>query len=289
MTEMKDKMNYYVKKAYDDISSFLMEDHKDMHIDVILFDEKTKATYTIASDGNDQCFSFDPYTKYEPNGYQIIPEWDFNFDYYLYDLLEQGCQIGYMTNDMHYGVWNSINELYPNDIEFSDGVIKYIEYCKNNGIDKNYLDIQTNLETPDIMPLFDKTNIRVLYVEPNKLPEVKIIKNELEELQKTVSYGEEGLIEMVYLPRDNDVILVCNEEGKINNMGANRDIGYDIIYGPFFIAADDKDSGEFKSLSDEQILKYKMRFDKHSIIETENKLTALKLHSMKQLNEDFNR
>ena len=48
MTEMKDNMNYYVKKAYDDISSFLMEDHKDMHIDVILFDEKTKATYTIA-------------------------------------------------------------------------------------------------------------------------------------------------------------------------------------------------------------------------------------------------
>ena len=69
-------------------SSFLMEEHKDMHIDVILFDEKTKATYTIASDGDDQCFSFDPYTKYEPNGYQIIPEWDFNFDYYLYNLLD---------------------------------------------------------------------------------------------------------------------------------------------------------------------------------------------------------
>lgn len=281
--------NEYIKRAYDEISSFLMEDNKDMHIDVILYDDKTKSTYTIASDGNDKTFSFDPYSKYEPNGYQLIPEWDFNFDYYLYDLLEKGCEIGYMTDEMHYGIWNSINELYPNDIEFTDGVLKYVEYCKNNGINKNYLDIQMNLETPDIMPLFDNENIRVLYIEPNKLPEVRIIKNELENLQHMVAYGEDALIEMVELPRDNNVILVCNEEGKINGMQANRDIGYDIIYGPFFIAADDRDSGEFKSLSDEQILKYKMRFDKHSIIETENKLTALKLQNMKQRFEDFDR
>lgn len=277
MIEMKDNMNEYVKRAYDEISSFLLEDNKNMHIDSIIFDEKTKSTYTIATDGNDICYSFDPYSKYEPNGYNIVPEWDYNFDYYVYDLLEKGCDIGYMTDEMHYGIWNSINELYPNDIEFTDGVLRYVEYCKNNNITKEYLDSKVDLETPDIMPLFDTNNIRVLYVEPDKLPEVKIIKNDLETLQHTVSYGEEGLIEMVELPKDNSVILVCNEEGKINGMKANRDIGYDIIYGPFFIAADDRDSGEFKSLSDEQILKYKMFFDKNSIIRTENKITAHKI------------
>ena len=277
MIEMKDNMNEYVKRAYDEISSFLLEDNKNMHIDSIIFDEKTKSTYTIATDGNDICYSFDPYSKYEPNGYNIVPEWDYNFDYYVYDLLEKGCDIGYMTDEMHYGIWNSINELYPNDIEFTDGVLRYVEYCKNNNITKEYLDSKVDLETPDIMPLFDTNNIRILYVEPDKLPEVKIIKNDLETLQHTVSYGEEGLIEMVELPKDNSVILVCNEEGKINGMKANRDIGYDIIYGPFFIAADDRDSGEFKSLSDEQILKYKMFFDKNSIIRTENKITAHKI------------
>ena len=270
-------MNEYVKRAYDEISSFLLEDNKNMHIDSIIFDEKNKSTYTIATDGNDICYSFDPYSKYEPNGYNIVPEWDYNFDYYVYDLLEKGCDIGYMTDEMHYGIWNSINELYPNDIEFTDGVLRYVEYCKNNNITKEYLDSKVDLETPDIMPLFDTNNIRILYVEPDKLPEVKIIKNDLETLQHTVSYGEEGLIEMVELPKDNSVILVCNEEGKINGMKANRDIGYDIIYGPFFIAADDRDSGEFKSLSDEQILKYKMFFDKNSIIRTENKITAHKI------------
>lgn len=270
-------MNDYVKKAYDNISNYLNDNYKDMYIDCILYDEKTHATYTTATDGNEKCFSFDPYSKYQPDGYDIIPEWDYNFDYYVYDLLEKGCDIGYMTDEMHYGIWNSINELYPNDIEFTDGVLRYVEYCKNNNITKEYLDSKVDLETPDIMPLFDTNNIRVLYVEPDKLPEVKIIKNDLETLQHTVSYGEEGLIEMVELPKDNSVILVCNEEGKINGMKANRDIGYDIIYGPFFIAADDRDSGEFKSLSDEQILKYKMFFDKNSIIRTENKITAHKI------------
>ena len=76
-------MNEYVKRAYDDISSFLMENNKNMHIDCILYDEKTHATYTTATDGNELCYSFDPYSKYEPNGYDIIPEWDYNFDYYV--------------------------------------------------------------------------------------------------------------------------------------------------------------------------------------------------------------
>ena len=33
-------MNEYVKRAYDEISSFLLEDNKNMHIDSIIFDEK---------------------------------------------------------------------------------------------------------------------------------------------------------------------------------------------------------------------------------------------------------
>lgn len=282
---MEDNMNEYVKKAYDDVSSFLLEENKNMYIESILYDSKTHDTYTIATDGDELCYSFDPYCKNEPRGFNIIPEWDYNFDYYVYNLLNQGCEIGYMTDEMHYGIWNSINELYPNDIEFTDGLEKYIEFCKNNGIDKNYLDNKMNLETPDIMPLFVKDKLRVLYIEPNKLPEVKVIDSDLISLQHMVAYGEEALIEMVYLPKDGNVILVCNEEGKINGMKANRDIGYDIIYGPFFIAADDRDSGEFKSLSDSQILKYKMLFDKNSIIRTENKLNAIKmLNSTKRLN-----
>jgi hypothetical protein len=69
-------------------------------------------------------------------------------------------------------------------------------------------------------------------------------------------------------------------------MKLNRDIGHDIIAGPFLILGDDYENGDFKSLSEDQLLKYKMRFDKNSIIQTENKITAILLNKN---NKDYER
>ncbi|UKI57350.1 MAG: hypothetical protein L6V81_08410 [Clostridium sp.] len=41
-----------------------------------------------------------------------------------------------MTDDVHYSIWNSINELYPNDIEYKNGVQEYLQYCKEKNITK---------------------------------------------------------------------------------------------------------------------------------------------------------
>ena len=85
-----------------------------------------------------------------------------------------------------------------------------------------------------------------------------------------------GLLVKPYeLPEEID------EEGKINGMKLNRDIGHDIIAGPFLILGDDYENGDFKSLNDDQILRYKMRFDKNSIIETENKITAIRMSNFR--------
>ena len=116
--------------------------------------------------------------------------------------------------------------------------------------------------------------IKGLLVRPYELPEEIELDNTLEAKQHLVG----GYIECVYPENDNSVVFVCNEEGKINGMKHNRDIGYDVIYGPFIILGDDYDNGDFKSLTDDQLLKYKMRFDKNSIIETENKVNALKMN-----------
>ena len=113
-----------------------------------------------------------------------------------------------------------------------------------------------------------------LLVKPYELPEKIEIENTLEAKQHLVG----GYIECVYLPNDESVVLICNEEGKINGMKLNRDIGHDIIAGPFLILGDDYENGDFKSLTDDQILRYKMRFDKNSIIETENKINAIKMN-----------
>ena len=113
--------------------------------------------------------------------------------------------------------------------------------------------------------------IRCLLVEPHDLPKEIEIDNTLEAKQKIVG----GYIECVYLPNDEEVVIICNEEGKINGLKLNRDIGHDIIAGPFLIVGDDYENGNFKSLTDEQIMKYKIRFGKNSILQTENKINSI--------------
>ena len=125
--------------------------------------------------------------------------------------------------------------------------------------------------------------IKGLLVKPYELPEEIEIENTLEAKQHLVG----GYIECVYPTDDDSVVFICNEEGKMNGMKLNRDIGYDIIAGPFIILGDDYENGDFKSLTEEQIMKYKMRFDENSIIETENKILSILLN--KNRNKDYER
>lgn len=92
----------------------------------------------------------------------------------------------------------------------------------------------------------NENTIKVLKIEPGKMPYEKEMVNDLEGIQAEV----EGMFECVYL--DHNCIAVVNEEGKLNGMELNRRIGNDIIAGPFFICGD-SDDGEFISLTDEQM------------------------------------
>ena len=99
----------------------------------------------------------------------------------------------------------------------------------------------------------ENNTLRVLRVEPDNAPEEKVIGADLESLQAEVA----GMIECVYL--DDGVILVCNEEGKLNGMKMNRRLENDIICGPFFLVSDDGE-GDFASLNDRQMDALKERF-----------------------------
>lgn len=99
----------------------------------------------------------------------------------------------------------------------------------------------------------DQKKTKVIVVEPNQAPRVELIKNTLEAQQEVVG----GYIEEIYLA--NDVVVICNEEGKLKNLDANRKIGSDIIAGTFFIAGDDG-SEYLVSLTDEQIDTYMEQF-----------------------------
>ena len=96
--------------------------------------------------------------------------------------------------------------------------------------------------------------IRVVLLEPGKLARVADIDSSLEGLQKTVN----GLIEAAY-PFEEEVCIICNEEGKLNGMPLNRAIRCegqitDIIAGPCFVCSCDKAS--FGSLTEAQQQKY---------------------------------
>ena len=103
--------------------------------------------------------------------------------------------------------------------------------------------------------------MRVLVVEPERRPEVREIDGSLDSMQKIVG----GLIQPVY-PFDEPVALVCNDEGKLMNLPANRGLRdedgqiYDIVCGTFFVCGAPGDSDHFTSLSPEQIKQYQKLF-----------------------------
>ena len=105
----------------------------------------------------------------------------------------------------------------------------------------------------------DDKKIKVVLLEPSKLARPVEIDASLEGMQKTVG----GLIEPFY-PFEEEVCIVCNEEGKINGMRPNRSVKndegimVDFIFGPAFIC--DCRGESLDSLSDEQINHYSKMF-----------------------------
>ncbi|MEF2663364.1 MAG: hypothetical protein U0M92_03490 [Bacilli bacterium] len=151
-------MDYIVDKVKENIESYLMEDmeHQNKVIDFILYNPETKETQVVASDGLEEMILFASHTKGQDKDYWTIPEWDFNFDEYFFKELQNGYEIGYITNDTHYGLWNTIADLYPsNELNNENGVKKYLQFCKENNITKEYLDDVMKMQIPDIMKYYE--------------------------------------------------------------------------------------------------------------------------------------
>ena len=72
--------------------------------------------------------------------------------------------------------------------------------------------------------------IRVLVVEPGEKPYEKEIRNTLEELQKWV----DGYIEVVY-PFDDQVCIICNEEGRLRGLPYNITFLGERFVGPVLV------------------------------------------------------
>ncbi len=160
--------------------------------------------------------------------------------------------------------------VYTNDV--SDGkYVTTIEFNKEKSItiDINaWSEIEEIKENLKSIVEYEKTieneknnisKLRVIYKEVGKEPKVIEIEDTLEAKQKLV----EGLIEVV--PYKNNLLLICNEEGKINNLAPNLQFDYDYIAGNCFIVGDDFENEGFKSVEDKQIEDIKKDLKERSI------------------------
>lgn len=97
--------------------------------------------------------------------------------------------------------------------------------------------------------------MEVILLEPMKEARVVEINHSLQSMQSMVG----GLIEAIY-PFEEQVCIVCNEEGKLQGLPLNRALRdanghiYDIIAGTAFLC--DCSGEDFGSLTDAQVAKY---------------------------------
>lgn len=120
--------------------------------------------------------------------------------------------------------------------------------------------------------------ITVLKLSPGCRPEVISIPHTLEAMQNLLG----GSIEAIY-PFEDQVAIVCNEEGKILALEPNRairdpDTGeiIDVICGTFFVCGLTED--DFGSLTGEQIAYYSKLFEFPELFLWDgNRLVVLKI------------
>jgi hypothetical protein len=154
------------------------------------------------------------------------------------------------TPDSYVGRSMSVSDVVE-IVDGTDQVKPGFYFCDNYGFQK----IEFEPDKASQMSPF----LRVVLVEPGKLARPADIDPSLAGLQKVVG----GCIE-VYYPFEEQVCIVCNDEGKLNSMKLNRGIYgdngelMDIIAGPFFIC--DCSGCSFGSLTSEQIERYTKQF-----------------------------
>ena len=77
--------------------------------------------------------------------------------------------------------------------------------------------------------------LKILLKRVGRESELAEVENTLEAKQKLVN----GLIEVVPLEQDEDLLIVCNEEGKLLSLPPNTLFDFDYIAGDYFIVGDD--------------------------------------------------
>lgn len=104
--------------------------------------------------------------------------------------------------------------------------------------------------------------MKVLVIKPENKPQVQEIDGTLESMQSLVG----GTIQAIY-PFEDQVALICNDEGKLLHLQMNRALRdeetgktFNILCGTVFLCGAPAEEPCFTDLSEEQIQKYTEMF-----------------------------
>ncbi|WP_302972283.1 DUF3846 domain-containing protein [Ruminococcus sp.] len=171
----------------------------------------------------------------------------------LYEIFNREHPAGYKGRSM------SVSDV----VEIVDGNTgkSYFHFCDSYG----FKEVSFEPDKTQISERFcdgDKAEtISVLLIQPGKYPKTVAIEDSLEAMQALVG----GDIEE-YMPFEDEVAIICNEEGKISGLPLNRAV-YDsenqmieIMAGDFFICHAPFTSEKFLSLPPDLAKKYSEKF-----------------------------
>ncbi len=100
--------------------------------------------------------------------------------------------------------------------------------------------------------------MKIIVVPINEVPRAIEIDGSLKSMQAIVG----GLIQIYPLRNDDNIVAICNEEGKLGGFYPNRVIFggdgrvEDVIYGDFFLCSAPPESEDLESIPDELIDEY---------------------------------
>ena len=115
----------------------------------------------------------------------------------------------------------------------------------------------------------EKSTLTVLMIEPSKAPYQATIGEDLNSMHNFISRYIESIA-----PYDDPVAIICNEEGKLEQLPFNRGLRdesgnlYDYIAGNFMIVGLGEE--DFTSLPPEYIEKYSQLFAQPEILDITN-------------------
>lgn len=195
-----------------------------------------------------------PFYPYEENSENLSNEEKYGMSKAIWNGLDEILEKYYVTDCFDY-------EKYGMDDDVSLYENGYLENGACGDIDLHYYSLEEiKKELGYDEEESEEKKLRIVYKEVGKDPIVMEIEDTLEAKQKLVG----GLIEVV--PYKDDLLLICNEEGKITNLKPNLQFDYDYIAGNCFIIGDDYENGDFKSVEESQIEDIKKDLEDRTII-----------------------